>query len=241
MIHPHAEVVDLDAPLWGDISVAVQQSREKRAWAYVLHCDGTVVNTVPGGLRSAPIGEPAGDPVALARAVREETGRVRAVVLDERGLDDLVVRATATAREEQTLAELRAGVADLYWASPAVASDPAEPPDDPQLRLRQALREAAPRQTALLRVLRGGEFGAAVVLTLEDGLITRCVCTDESEAERLSGSAELSADVEWAALTDAIGAVDPWAEFAALLDAAPRQRGLEAVRRALRGQAAAVR
>src|SRR5581483_1685677 len=100
---------------------------------------------------------------------------------------------------------------------------------------------AAPRQTALLRVLRGGEFGAAVVLTLEDGLITRCVCTDESEAERLSGSAELSADVEWAALMDAIGAVDPWAEFAALLDAAPRQRGLEAVRRALRGQAAAVR
>jgi len=188
MIHPRAEVVDLDAPLWGDISVAVQQSREKREWGYVLHCDGLVVNTVPAGLRSAVIGEPIGDARAVARAVREETGRVRAVVLDERGLDPLVVEGAAVARPEQTLAELRAAVADRYWASPAVVTDPPEPPDDPQLRIREALRGAGAQLIALLRVQRDGGFGAAVVLTLGDGLITRCVCVDEAEAGRLRAS-----------------------------------------------------
>jgi hypothetical protein len=241
MIHPRAEIVDLDPRLWGDLAVAVQQSRRRREWAYVLHCDGVVVSTLPGELRAVRPGDAVEDPRALAQQLRAETGCARAVVLDERGLDDLVVRATACAGPERTLAELRGDVADLYWSSPAVATDPPEPPDDPQLRIRAALqRSAPPRATALLRILRGTGFGAAVSLDLEDGLITRCVCVGEEEAERRSASADLWADLSWDALMAAVASADPWPSFAAVLEAAERQRGLDAVRSALRAQAATV-
>jgi hypothetical protein len=241
MIHPRAEVVDLDAPLWGDISLAVQRCRLAGQWAYVLHHHGVVVTTLPADLRSAPLGDAVTDPRALARAVREETGRVRAVVLDERGLDAVVVAATASARPERTQAELRADVAAVYWSSGAVVADPAEPPDDPRLRIGAALRSAAPRQRAILRVLREGSFAAAVALDIEDGLITRVVCVDAAEAASSAQNADLWADVEWSGLMDAIAAAEPWPAFADLLDAAPAQRGLEPVRSALRGgQPAAV-
>lgn len=237
MIHPRAEVVDLDAALWGDIAVAVQRGREARAWSYVLHCDGVIVNTLPAGLRSAVIGSPIGDPRALACAVRRETGHVRAVILDERGVDAVVAAGAAAARPEQTVAEMRGRVAELYWSSPSVISDPPEPPDDPQLRISSALRDMGPRLVALLRVQREGEFGAAVTLTFEDGLITRCACVDEPCAGALQRTADVWADVEWTALMQAVSAADPWREFAALLDVTPRQRGLDALRSAMRAGA----
>lgn len=234
MIHPQAEVVDLDAPLWGALALAVQQSRTRREWAYVLHCDGAIVSTLPAGLHSAPLGTSLEDARALARAVRAETGRPRAVVLDERGLDDLVVTASAAARPERTLAELRAEVAALYWSSPAVATDPPEPPNDPQLRLREALQRSLPTPaTALLRIDHGTEFGAAVQLTVAGGLITHCICVDEPTAQWSSKTADIRARVQWDALIDAVASADPWSAFAQILDDASEQRNLDVVRQAL--------
>jgi hypothetical protein len=230
MISPDVEVVDLAGEPWALVQEAYQAARARR-WGYVLHEGGAVVKT-HGPLVDPPSpGDRVAEPAALARELRSRSDVERVVVIDRAGLADLVRAATGKADPSLSLQEFRAAVADAYWQSPAVATDPA-PPRDPWPDIHDALAKIGHQIDGLI-VLDGiGAAGAslAVRFELEDGVVVRVTGFDGAgpgELEERMRAATLFLRADWDRFRQAITSYDALDAMADVVESATAQRGLD--------------
>ena len=245
MIHPRAEITDLDPVGWGRLCEAMFWARYSNDWVYVLHSRGRVLSVARWGMNMPGYREPVTDPAALASRIRSETGASRVVVIDQDGLGELVSNAVTRARPELTLQQMRAEVDGVYWSSSAVATDPA-PPRDPWPDIRRELACLGQRLNGLLVLEEDGRAALAILATIEDGLVTRVRCLDASSldlealARSRAGDLDLALRLEWSDFISAMSAPDTLDRLAGLIETAPRRHGLERapslLRRAGRGE-----
>ena len=194
--------------------------------------------TVPPDAAGLRPGDAVGDAVALARLVRQATGRVRAVVLDRAALPDLVRTAAATAGPSMPLTDYRAAVGAMYWSSDGVASDPA-PPVDPWPAIQGALRARGSRLTGLLALTDGERVVLPLHVAVDDGVVTAVhspTVTTVAAADALGAEAEIYIRASWAAALQALSSLDVYAAVAGALEAAGGH-GFEGAAGLLRGAA----
>jgi hypothetical protein len=137
VIAPDADIVDLDPVEWAWLSEAVVAARRARHWGYVLHADGVVLSTA-GPVTSVAPGDAVTDPAKLARRVVADDPVSRCVVIDRGELRELATLPATQNWSGGALTDYREAVDDAYWASPAVITWPAPPPN-PWRELRVAV------------------------------------------------------------------------------------------------------
>ncbi len=238
MIHPDVDIVDFDPDRIARVHEVFAQVRAEEAWAYVLHRRGHVerVFAQPGVQRPDRMprpGDAIDDPALLARHVCEATQAVRVVVIDHDLVDDLVRAASARADAHSTLQSFRVAVARTYWNHPAVETFP-QPPGIPSDDLQRAFAHRGRTLKALLSLADAEGIVLAVLVIIEDGLVTSI---RGASAEDTTGNAadafDITLQLDWDDFVEALRSPDLLEAFAELIEASP-STGLESVSPLLR-------
>jgi hypothetical protein len=144
VIAPEIRIVDVEPDGFGIVcDLASRHDHSSRGQLHVLHEGGQVLRVVhtvhgPTMQHREPLGS---DLPATARALRESAGVDRVVLVERSGLlamaDDLAATGPATIDQPTFFRRSNA----LFWASPAVVTDPAAPATGPAWeRLEEHLR-----------------------------------------------------------------------------------------------------
>ncbi|MDX6272909.1 MAG: hypothetical protein QOJ92_119 [Frankiales bacterium] len=130
MIDPAIAMHDLDDGGWAVLTRwAAQRDRTPPDELHVLHESGRVLSAVlssSGPLAELPVLGP--DLEVTARALRDEYGVQRVVIVDADGLTPVLAAEAAHGTRHTTQPELLAALQAAFWSSPGVVSDSPPPP-----------------------------------------------------------------------------------------------------------------